>query len=196
MQVMALNIYERMLNMLHWEINGNLDNEDYGLRNYPMFSDVICKIKNEFDNVFTSEIMNRIPFYVDNAISNSKAELNSYSGQTPISTPVLEKIIVIKLNICPDATEAQITFQFAHELTHVVFWDYFGFKKPSATVEEESICTAVSLIMIKNLYPSFFEIYKRYVDELDDIGYRNGLKVAQEVSYDINKIRSRIETCY
>lgn len=180
--------------MRHWEINGNLASQKYGLKNYLMFSDVICAIKDEFDYAFTSEIMNRIPFYVDNAISNSNVDFNSYSGQTPISTPVLERIIVIKLNIHPTATEAEITFQFAHELTHVVFWDYFGFEKPFATDEEESICTAVSLIMIKKLYPSFLEKYEQHIDNLSYVGYRNGLKVAQETSYDINKIRERIET--
>lgn len=139
--------------MKYWEINRSLDNKVDGIKKYYEFEKTVCDIKSYFDKVFGVEQMNKIPFYVDNAIHGS--------GHTPIVTVALDKIAIIKLNIWYNDTEAEVAYQFAHELTHVVFLAYFGMNKPHATDEEEIICTAAALIVIKNMYPDYFDTYEQ-----------------------------------
>lgn len=170
--------------MENWEINGNLADEQYGMQNYQVFEKVICDTKNYFNAVFDVECLNKVPFYVDNNIFNPKA---------PISTSVLKKFVIITLRIDCNACEAQISYQFAHELTHVVFWVYWGFNKKHATDIEEAICTAASLIVIKNMYPDYFDEYVRYTASLDNIGYRNGVPLAKKICYDMEKIKYMIK---
>ena len=171
--------------MENWEINGNLADEQCGMPNYQVFEKIICDTKNYFNAVFDVKCLNKVPFYVDNNIFNPKA---------PISTPVLKQFIIITLGIYYNDCEARIAYQFAHELTHVVFWAYFGFDKKRATEREEAICTAASLIAIKNMYPDYFVKYEKYTESLDNIGYRNGVPLAREIFYDMKKIKSLIET--
>lgn len=89
--------------MRHWEINGNLDDEHTGIENYAIFENGVCKVKDLYDQVFGSDIMNRIDFYVDNATKDS--------GYTPICTPVLGRLFVIKLGIHPQDSEERIIYQ-------------------------------------------------------------------------------------
>ena len=172
--------------MEYWEINKNLADEQYGMSNYQIFRKVIHDTKDYFNEVFGVECLNKVPFSVDNATAGS--------GYTPISTPVLGKLVVIKLGIKPNDCEAQIVYQFAHELTHVVFRAYFGMNKPHATNEEEEICTATSLTVLKHMYPNDFNRYEQYTANLNNLGYRNGVPLAKEVSYDMEKIKSLIAT--
>lgn len=171
--------------MKYWEINGNLDDELSGIANYRIFQNAVCATKLYFDRVFGSDFMNQIPFYVDNATADS--------GYTPISTPVLGKLVIIKLGIKADDGEAKVAYQFAHELTHVVFRAYFGIGKPRATEDEEAICTASSLIIIKKLYPNHFEAFERSAMSHSYVGYQKGVPLAKALAYDMTKIRSIIE---
>lgn len=79
--------------MSYWEINGNLNDKQTGIANYLIFQKVVCGTKSYFDKVFGINRMNQIPFYVDNATADS--------GYTPIATPVLGKIVIMKLGISP-----------------------------------------------------------------------------------------------
>jgi len=170
--------------MKHWEISGNLDDELTGIENYATFESGICKVKSLYDQVFGLDTMNRIDFLVDNATGGS--------GYTPIATPVLNKLVVIKLRISPKDNEATVAYQFAHELTHVVFRAYFGMNKPKANDQEESICSAASLIVVKKLYPDIFPVYKKYVEALKISAYRNGATLADGLNYDIEKLKCLI----
>ena len=172
--------------MRYWEINGNLDDERSGIANYRIFQNAVCATKSYYDRVFGLDFMNQIPFYVDNATADS--------GYTPISTPVLGKLVIIKLGIKANDSEAGVAYQFAHELTHVVFRAYFGMDKPRATEDEEAICTAASLIIIKELYPDHFETFERRAMSHSYSGYQKGVPLAEELSYDMTKIRSLIES--
>lgn len=171
--------------MRYWEINGNLSNPKTGIANYQIFSQIISDVKNYFDMIFGIEQMNKILFYVDNATANS--------GHTPIVTPVLGKLAIIKLGIAPGDWEPKIAFQFAHELTHVVFYTYLGMDKPKANDEEEMICTAASLIIIKQMYPEQYVYFENDVKANSYVGYRNGVAFAEKISYDMKQIRSAIE---
>lgn len=171
--------------MKYWEISGNLEDEKDGLRNYQRFHDAVCAVKELFDNIFGLEIMNKIPFLVDNATAGS--------GYTPICTPVLGKIVIIKLNINNEDEEEKIVYQFAHELTHVVFTSYLGINKPKANEEEEALCTATALIALKKLYPNAFFKYERYTATLVNNAYREGVVIAKSFAYDLKQIRTRIE---
>ena len=171
--------------MKYWEINRSLNNKLDGIKKYDEFEKTVCEIKAYFDTVFGVERMNKVLFYVDNAVLGS--------GHTPIVTVALGKIAIIKLNIQCNDTEAEVAYQFAHELTHVVFRAYFGMNKPHATDEEETICTAAALTVIKNMYPGYFDTYEQVTSE-KEAKYRNGVPLAREISYDMEKIKYLIAT--
>ncbi len=168
-----------------WEINGNLDDSQSGISNYPIFQNAVSVTKQYYDRIFGIDIMNRVPFYVDNATADS--------GYTPISTLVLERLVVIKLGIGANDIEAKVAYQFAHELTHVVFRAYFGINKPRVTDEEEAICSAAALTIVKMFYPDNFEIFERNAASHSYVGYRNGVTLANDISYDMQKIKAKIE---
>ena len=171
--------------MRHWEINGNLDDEHTGIENYAIFENGVCKVKDLYDQVFGSDIMNRIDFYVDNATKDS--------GYTPICTPVLGKLFVIKLGIHPQDSEERIVYQFAHELMHCVFYAYFGINRIRGTDWEEVVCSAASLAALKMLCPEAFLRYKEHVEKLENSAYRQGATLAAELNYDMKRIRAKIE---
>ena len=172
--------------MRYWEINGNLNDKETGIANYQVFQKAVCATKTYFDEVFGSNRMNQVFFYVDNATDNS--------GYTPISTPVLGKIVIIKLGIKGTDHEVKIAYQFAHELTHVVFRSYFGMDKPKANENEEAICTAAALIIIKKMYPNDFAAFEQSAASQSNNGYRMGVPLAKELSSDMVKLRSVIES--
>lgn len=170
----------------HWEINGNLDDEQYGMKNYQVFENGIIKVKSLFDYVFSARLIDNIDFLVDNATAGS--------GYTPIATPVLGKYIVIKLGIGPNDDEARVIYQFAHELTHILFRAYYGMNKPRANDAEESICTAAALIAVKYFYPEWYEQYENSAINHTYYGYRNGVQLAKELKFDLRELKKRIET--
>lgn len=167
-----------------FEINGNLSDSNHGISNYDLFERCVVSVKRLFDSYFGGKSMSKIPIYIDNATKDS--------GYTPITTKVLNKILVIKLGIDADSDDAKIIYQFSHELTHAVFLDYYGFNKPSAVEREESICSAVSLITIKELCPNDFQRYLEHVNNLDNVAYRNGIIIAKSCSFNINEIKKLI----
>lgn len=168
-----------------WEINGNLSEEGYGLVNYGTFQlGIICVIEL-FLKTFGVNQMKQIDLYIDNATDNS--------GYTPIITPVLKKYLIIKLGISKESDLATIVYQFAHELTHYIFYTYYGFNKPRATELEETVCTATSLIAIKNICPDDFDRYCQHVSILANESYRNGLNLALEINFDLGLIKKKIE---
>lgn len=170
-----------------FEINGNLAN----IINYPNFEITICQVRNLFFDLFGEEIMSSIPLYVDNAT-------DIMSGQTPIITPILGKYLCIKLDIDNFLKTEQIIFQFAHELCHYVFYSLKGLDKPFADEYEESVCTAMSLCILKNFGVNIeqcngdMESWVEYVSRLENTGYRNGAQVAKSVNYDSIKLRDKI----
>lgn len=66
-----------------------------------------------------------------------------------------------------------------------------GFNKPNADDREESICTAMSLCILKDLNNGIQQ-YIDYVNGLDYLGYRNGAAIAEAVNYDSNLLSSII----
>lgn len=157
-----------------WEINGNLFGDE-GLENIELFSKAVYMTKKLFDEFFGSELMNQVPLYVDNATNNS--------GYTPITTVCLNKIVIVKLGIGSADDGAKVVFQFAHELMHVVFYAIKGLGKTHADGREESICTAASLMAIKEIYPERFDEYFRYVNCLENVNYRLGAQVATNIGF-------------
>lgn len=171
--------------MKYWEISGNLDDKVSGMKNYDVFEQTVCQIKTLYDAVFGLSLMNKVKFLVDNATDGS--------GYTPIVTKVLEEFFVIKLRIVPTSSQAEIAYQFSHELTHIVFHACCDKEKPQADEEEESICSAASLIILKTLYPQSFPSYMKHVLGLSNNGYRKGANLASEIHYDIYKLKIIIE---
>jgi len=175
----------RRENMKHWEISGNLDDPQNGLANYSQFQQTICQVKGLFDNLFGTETLDKIDFLVDNATDGS--------GYTPITTTVLGKYVIIKLNITANDAESKVAYQFSHELTHLVFRSYLGLNKPHANDQEEAICTAASLITLKILYPEAFGPYVEHVRELSNTAYREGAELATSIDFDFTKLKTIIK---
>lgn len=168
----------------YWEINGNLNNNLEGLKNYKYFSEIIYRVKIIYDEIFGLDIMNKYDLYIDNATENS--------GWAPIITPILKKYFIIKLAIYPNDVQSKIVFQFAHELTHFVFYSYFGIDKPRANDEEEIMCTAASLILIKMLFSKDFEFWNEYTKSLEERKYRQGADYAEKIGYNLQELRDKI----
>lgn len=169
--------------MKNKEINGNLCD----IPNYDIFFTNIIKVIGIFTHTFGTDIMEKIDLYVDNAVNDSN------SGYTPITTPILKKYIIIKLNIEDFSRDQKIVYQFSHELCHYVFYALKGFDKENADVFEENICSAMSLIILRMLYSEdVFEYWLNYVKNLADENYRGGFDVAREVEFDINKLKQKI----
>lgn len=167
----------------NFEINGNLFGE-YGLKNQKDFLEIISIVKYQYDIVFGQEVMNKYELYIDNATKDS--------GYTPVITPILKKYLIIKLCISDNDSRSKIAYQFAHELTHFVFYSYLGLDKPHADSMEETICSAASLIIIKNLFPDEFVAWNNYVDNLKEEHYRKGAGYALSVEYSLRELKNKI----
>ncbi|MFV0239156.1 MAG: hypothetical protein ACK5H4_03825 [Lacrimispora sphenoides] len=168
--------------MQHYEINGNLEGEKY--LDYNLFSKVIRQVRDYYVQEFGEELMNSIDLLIDNATEGS--------GHTPIITPVLGKYLIIKLEIKKDFLASRIVYQFSHELMHYVFFAIKGINKERAGIEEESICSAASLIMINELYPEDFSFNYEHVKNLRDEGYKKGAEVAESVEFDFKKLKELV----
>ena len=123
--------------------------------------------------------MTRIPLLVDNA--------TEMSGYTPIITPVLGQYLCIKLGIKNFLNTENIVFQFAHELCHYVFYSLQGLDKSFADNLEESMCTAMSLCILKDFY-SNIQSHIDYVKGLENLGYKNGVAIAESVNYESSEL--------
>lgn len=166
------------------EINGNLFAEGSGLSNIGIFQKAVMNVRGYYLAKLGRKFKQDIGLYVDNATSGS--------GYTPIITRVLNQVLVIKLCISSDSSEAQIAYQFAHEYMHYIFYCKYGLEKPLADNREETICSAASLIVLRDLYPTFFIAFDNYTRALSDNAYREGAYLAENVNYDINILANMI----
>jgi hypothetical protein len=114
--------------------------------------------KKLFSHEFGFDLLNKVAFSVDNATANS--------GYTPVTTLVMNQIVIIKLGIAEDASAVQIAYQLSHELIYC-----FSNNKPPAGEYEEAVCSTASFVMVPELFPNELWIY--YVKNLTDKGYVN-----------------------
>lgn len=164
------------------EISGNLEDERY--LNYELFYSTINKVLDLYFKVFEKELENPIDLLIDNATRGS--------GETPIITPILRKYLIIKLNIGENDTQSRIIYQFSHEFTHYMFYIKYGLDKPKADCREESICSAASLIALKELCPCELEKYCEHVKNLNIDMYRYGFDIAEEAEYSFENLKKLI----
>lgn len=168
-----------------YEINGNLVNID----KYKVFSFAVAVVVGEFNSMFGEEIMTKYPLYIDNCFDNGFSKC----GYTPIITPVLKQILIIKLGLDDFGNFANAVYQLSHELCHYVFYSIEGITRANIGDQEERVCSAMSLILIKKLCDNpTFELYCEHVKGLTDEQYREGYKVAYELEFDQGKIVNRI----
>lgn len=170
--------------MRHYEINGNLASIDY----YDNFSRNIGLVMQIFIQVFGKEIMSRYDLYVDNGTKDT--------GYTPIITPILKKYLIIKLKISNFANSEQIVYQFAHELCHYVFYSILGINKKFADKSEENICSAMSLVLINQIFPDRLNFWLSHVKNLKDERYNGGASIAENVDFNLLLLKNVIiEKC-
>lgn len=166
--------------MKSFEVNGNLEDE----KDFKIFFENIRKVMKVFTKTFGLDTMSKIDLYIDNAVEKS--------GYTPITTVILKKYIIIKLGINDFSNEEQIIYQFSHELCHYVFYALKGLDKPKADSIEENICSAMSLVLIKILYPNKINKWLTHVNNLTNKNYNNGGKIAENIKFDINALKKQI----
>ena len=153
-----------------WEINGNLEGE-----NLFVFNNTITSVYNLFMELFGNDLMKKLPLFIDNATSGS--------GYTPITIPVLSRLVIIKLRIDNFVNDEKIIFQFSHELCHFIYFCLYGIDKELADEKEEAICTAMSLCCLKYFCKNI-DKWTNHVQSLKREGYRNGFEEAQAVDFD------------
>lgn len=166
--------------MKKYEINGNLDNEKYGLKNYEAFEKTIADVWEYFETHLGSEALVGPELYIDNGTTDT--------GYTPITTPVWKKYVIIKLGIKPNSRESQIAFQFSHELMHYVYFVKYGLNKNRADYKEEAVCTAASLCVLFDLFPNDLDNYINSLCQEEYKGYRLGIEVANKINYDFSRL--------
>lgn len=167
-----------------WEISGNLDNDE-GVLNYHIFRSRCITIFNEFNNIFTQEVMQKYPLLIDNAIIGS--------GHTPIITPILNKYLIIKMHIKDGKEVGQTIFQLAHELTHLIFFSYLGLDKERADDYEEGLCSAVSLALVLKFTPNEIERFKNSLLHSSHKGYQSGVQIAIDHNFSMENLKVTIK---
>lgn len=163
-----------------FEISGALFDKNDGLENIEEIRKVVVEVYSLFNIKFDEKYLNSVKVFVDNSTQNS--------GHTPLIAPVLNEILIIRLGLTSNSSKGQVIFQFAHELTHALFYSIYGFDKPKALEKEENICTAVSLMVIEDLCPEELAFFLLYVKNLDEPKYRNGFYLYKKTRKDYNTI--------
>ncbi|MCH5351663.1 MAG: hypothetical protein J1F39_06830 [Clostridiales bacterium] len=164
--------------MKKFEISGSLTE----IENFEIFHQTLRDVRNKFINLFGS-LLDRLSLYVDNSTAGS--------GYTPTTSVVLNAIVCIKLDIEDFSRREQITYQFAHEMTHFVYKCLIGLDKKQANEYEESICSAMSLCMLYGNCKNF-DSWCDHVKGLKNNGYRKGYDVAKGCNFDAAKLRDKI----
>ena len=175
-------MFDKEKNMKTWEISGNLSE----IENYETFLYWIAQVYSFFCIIFGEEIMTNIDLYIDNAVGKET------TGDTPVITPILKKYLLIKLGVEDFSNIEQIVYQISHELCHYVVYSIKGIDKPKATIKEENICSAMSLVVINRFFPKSTQRCLEYVRGLKDERYNGGAKIAEDISFDIIKLKELI----
>lgn len=165
--------------MKKFEISGSLTE----IENFDIFRQTLRDVRNRFITLFGASILDRLPLCVDNCTAGG--------GYTPTTSVVLDAIVCIKLKIEDFSRREQITYQFAHEMTHFVYKCLIGIDKKPANEYEESICSAMSLCFLYGNCKNF-EAWCDHVKGLKNDGYRKGYGVAYDCSFDPAKLRDKI----
>lgn len=161
-------------------INESLAHRDCGINNYNDFVSVIQEVITYYNAHIDQETMSLLDLFIDNATENC--------GYAPVTMPIFNKLIIIKLGVHSDYQKPNIAYQFVHEMMHFVYFARYGFDRLIEREKEEAICTAASLIYIRTFYPQNYESCYEHVKGLRDNGYRSGITVAETVNYDFDKL--------
>ena len=165
--------------------------KDESLRHGGTFNEILEIVSLRFEEVFGHEVMSKIKLHIENDISAEKPR---------IIPKVQKESIIIRLCLKNFNKRDQIAFQFSHELCHYVFYSLKGLEEYTGLNEKERareiMCTAMSLIIMKELFPREFDSWKQYVESLPEDYYRDGAEFAENINYDINKLKLRIAECH
>ena len=149
----------------------------------------IIRIVNEFfEKIFDISAMRyHYPIIIDNIDGRC-------SGYAPVAVPFFGLVLCIKLRQNRTYDKCSIVFEYAHELTHAMFFYELGINKFDADTDEEAICTAMSLICVKKLMdkdsnrlPQFESIVK------NNSKYRAGYALVRECEYNVTRLKSKFD---
>lgn len=165
--------------MKKFEISINLND----CENIDTFKRTVNEVRDRFIQLFGADVLDRLPLFVDNCTKDS--------GYTPTSYVGLDSFVCIKLKISDFTRREQITYQFAHEMTHFAYRCMIGLRKNQANVYEESICSAMSLCFLYGNCTNFYK-WCEHVKGLTNEGYRKGYEVAEKVNFNPARLRDKI----
>lgn len=169
-----------------YQISGDLGD----IKNYKVFEISIAQVITIFNNVFGKELMERYPLFIDNCWDDGNG---ANCGYSPHIKPLFDKVMFIRLGIDDFGNSVKTVYQFSHELCHFVFYSHYGINRSNLESNEESVCSAMSLVIIKMLFDdATFLSHLDYVKKLLNDDYRLGAKVAEEISFDIHKLKEMI----
>ncbi|MBU1145200.1 MAG: hypothetical protein KJ971_05025 [Firmicutes bacterium] len=172
---------------MNFIIDGNLSH----LANYDNLLKTVSDVYIQYATLFGTDTMSKIKLYIDNVANFEKAN----SGYTPMIIPIFNEYLFVKLGIPDFGDTAKIIYQFSHELAHYVFYSLMGFDKPFADYEEEVICTAFSLSMIKKkCKQDVFENYCNYVNSVEEEQYRDGYSLGIDYEFNLHNLKIRLKT--
>lgn len=165
-----------------YEVNGNLIGEHgFTQDEYNIFLKSINIVWKEYIDLFGSETLLRYPLFIDNAIDGS--------GYTPITIPVLNQFIIIKLNICGNRDfnvneiyNSRTIYQFSHELGHFFFYCMAGIKKSLANSNEECLCTAISFCILNK---HCRDVISYFLSNCKNTRYVAGAKLAEDINFNM-----------
>ena len=161
-----------------FELNDSLEFEN-GITNFRTFKNVVNEVWIFYEKHLGNDLMNSIDLFIDNATCDC--------GYTPVTINVLNKFVIIKLNANSNSQEPEIAYVFAHELMHFIFFCKYGLLRDVDYDKEEAICTAASLIYIKEFYTKCFDSCNAHVKGLQSV-YSKGSSIAENVSYNFDSL--------
>lgn len=172
-------MYNKKGDFMSYMINEELKNEN-GLSNYYEFTHVINDVWLYYKSYFGNTFLNRIDLFIDNG--------TEYCGYTPISINVLDKYVIIKLDIRPWTSDYQIAYVFCHELMHFVYYCKYGMTRIPDIKTEEVVCSASSLIYIKHKYPNNFQESNKHTKQSQNNYYAKGADLAEQLCYNFSDL--------
>jgi len=161
--------------------------------NYHIFEERVHQVYEDFCHLYGNTIMSMYTILVGNQHDNFHPR-----PTIGVRNGLDGKYLVIKLSIYDFIHDCSVAVQMAHELTHYVIYTVMGLDKEKADFEEESLCTAMSLMFVKRYNPEFYEFHVDFIKRKygEKHPYYNGIYVAEEFLYDIPKLAKEIFITY
>lgn len=152
-----------------------------------IFNDVVRKVMAEFKGIFGTSLVEALNLLV-----------GTRAGFPPSIRQVLGDYVAISVGVVDYfGNWEQVVYQLSHEMTHFMGFCTMGIQRPIASEEEEILCTAMALSLARKLCSEgYCEACCAVEEKADNKGYRDGVKKAKDLNFDVAKIASEVTTLF